>query len=206
MIHNLLADKRVILASNSPRRIDLLKMLNITFVSIPADIEELQLDISPQEFVMFYAQRKVEKISVLHKSSLIIGADTIVVVRNSILGKPADYNQARDYLKLLSNNHHFVYTGIAIYYKGSIITDFEKTKVFFQALSEKEIEEYIQTNEPMDKAGAYGIQGFGSQFIKRIEGCYFNVMGFPIPLFCKMLKTMFKVYSNHFPKGSVSEI
>ncbi|RLC48448.1 MAG: septum formation protein Maf [Candidatus Cloacimonadota bacterium] len=188
MIHNLLANKNVILASNSPRRIELLKMLGIDFVSIPANIEEAHIDLSPKKFVVFYAQKKVEEISGLHKNALIIGADTIVVIKNKILGKPVNKNQARDYLKLLSNNSHFVYTGIGLYYQGKIITDFEKTRVIFQVLSDKDIEEYIKTNEPMDKAGAYGIQGFGSQFIKRIEGCYFNVMGFPIALFYRMLK------------------
>ncbi len=107
--------------------------------------------------------------------------------------KPQNTKEAEKSLKLLSDNKHTVVTAVSIHYKNNIHSKIARTKVFFHKLSQREIKEYIATNEPMDKAGAYGIQGYGSQFIKKIEGCYFNVMGLPVPLFYEMCKDILLV-------------
>ena len=127
----------------------------------------------------------------MDSDSLIIGADTIVVLDGIVLGKPSDARQAREYLALLSGKTHAVYTGLCLCRSKRCVTDYERSMVEFAPLSEAEIQAYVETGEPMDKAGAYGIQGFGSQFIRRINGCYFNVMGFPIHLFYRMLKDIY---------------
>ena len=121
---------------------------------------------------------------------IIIGADTIVYKDKKILEKPIDKFQAAEFLTNLSGDYHYVYTGLTINYQNKYITEYTKSKVEFYDLTASEIEEYINTKEPMDKAGAYGVQGLGSQFIKKISGCYFNVMGFPVSLFYQVLKDM----------------
>ncbi|HPT72985.1 MAG TPA: Maf family protein, partial [Candidatus Cloacimonadota bacterium] len=122
---------------------------------------------------------------------LIVGADTIVYMDHKILGKPRDVFQAADYLSMLAGNRHDVYTGICVAHKHRYYTAYEKTSVEFKPMTLFEIEEYIKTNEPMDKAGAYGIQGYGGQFIRKVNGCYFNVMGFPVSCFHELLKKIF---------------
>ena len=189
MIHNLLKDKQVILASASPRRKEIFKLIGVKALQIPAHIEEDNIFNNPIKLVKFHAENKAKEIrKKVDNDYLIVAADTIVYLNNKVLFKPRNIHQATDFLTLLSGTNHYVYTGIAIAYKNNLILDYEKTRVEFNPLSAREIEEYIKTKEPMDKAGAYGIQGYGSQFIKRISGCYFNVMGFPITLFYNMLK------------------
>ena len=156
---------------------------------MPAHIPEEQVFSNPIKLVKFHARNKAAAIKKhFENDHLIVAADTIVYLENEVLEKPLDKMQATEYLSRLSGNSHYVYTGIAIAYKNQIIADYQKTRVTFNHLSAQEIEAYIKTKEPMDKAGAYGIQGFGSQFIVRISGCYFNVMGFPVPLFYRMLE------------------
>ncbi|MEA2103447.1 MAG: nucleoside triphosphate pyrophosphatase [Candidatus Cloacimonadota bacterium] len=191
MLHNLLKNTDIILASRSPRRKILLEQVGLDFRQIPSAIEETEKDISSEEFVIHYSREKAKKIHRSFPNSLIIGADTVVLIDGKRLGKPADKIEAKYYLQQLSANSHTVLTGITVLYQEKIISEIAKTKVFFHAISEMDLQEYVETEEPMDKAGAYGIQGFGSQFIKKIEGCYFNVMGFPIPLFyeiCREIK------------------
>jgi len=166
----------------------LLKHVGLSFKQIPSHIEEHPNEKLPNDFVLHYAQQKAEKILKNYPDSLIIGADTIVVLNNKIIGKPKHEKDAFTILQMLSAQCHEVVTGVALYHKDTVITDFAVTKVYFYPISDDDIREYIKTGEPMDKAGAYGIQGYGSQFIKKIEGCYFNVMGFPIPLFYEMCK------------------
>ncbi len=193
MIHTLLKGKKVILASASPRRKELFKLVGIKAIQMPAHIDESINFKTPRKLVISHAVQKAETIEKkVDRDCLIIAADTIVYLHKQIYGKPENTDQMRDFLIKLAGNFHDVYTGIAVAYKNRIISDFEKTRVEFNSLTLSEIEEYIKTGEPSDKAGAYGIQGYGSQFIKKISGCYFNVMGFPISLFYKMLKEIFR--------------
>jgi len=164
----------------------LLKQVGLHFRQIPSLIEEHLNGMQPEEFVLHYAQKKAEEIQKKYHESLIIGADTIVILHNDIIGKPKDEDDAFHILKKLSGQCHEVFTGVSILHNETHISKIAKTKVFFKRISDEDIREYVSTGEPMDKAGAYGIQGFGSQFIDKIEGCYFNVMGFPIPLFYDM--------------------
>ncbi len=189
MIHTFLKGKKVVLASESPRRKKIFNMIGIHALQMPAHLEEPIEDIPPHKYVMKYARKKAE--CVYHNvdsDCVVVGADTIVYMDHKIFGKPVDIYQATDYLSLLSGNRHDVYTGICIAYKNQYYIDYEKTSVEFKVLSINEIEEYVKTNEPMDKAGAYGIQGYGSQFITKVSGCYFNVMGFPVSCFHELLK------------------
>ena len=172
---------RIILASKSPRRKQLLSLLNINFEAIPAEIDE---EINPNNDLV----KEIEKLSYQkanhiykdHQDALIIGADTIVKINNQILGKPKNFEQAKQMLQLLSNNTHEVVTGVTIINDKTIETFSKTAKVTFYPLTEKEIEEYIKTNEPMDKAGAYAIQGLGAKFVKSIDGDFYTIMGLPI--------------------------
>ena len=193
MIHNLLNDKKVVLASSSPRRLELFKMIGLQPLVIPAKVEETINGEKPYIQVMHNAKNKASTIAALIDSeTVVVGADTIVVLENKILGKPENVMQAKEFLTLLSGKTHKVYTGVCICWKTLQATNYERSLVEFSPLTETDIDAYIATGEPMDKAGAYGIQGFGSQFIKRITGCYYNVMGFPINLFYRMLSSIFE--------------
>ncbi len=186
MLHNLLKNENIILASRSPRRAFLLEQVDLQFEQIPSHIEENLNGMHPDDFVLYYSKKKAEEIQKSHPNSLIIGADTIVVLDNKIIGKPQNDEDAFQILKKLSGKCHEVFTGVSIILNNTHISDIAKTKVYFKPISDEDIKEYISTGEPADKAGAYGIQGYGSQLIDKIEGCYFNVMGFPIPLFYEM--------------------
>lgn len=189
MIHEILKDKKVILASASPRRKEIFDLIKVSVLQVPAQIEENQVFSNPIKLVKYHAKNKAAAVKKhFENDHLIVAADTIVFQNEEILEKPRNEMQAAQYLSRLSGCHHFVYTGVAIAYKNQLVTDYAKTKVTFIRLTAQEIEEYIKTKEPMDKAGAYGIQGYGSQFVAKISGCYFNVMGFPVSLFYKMLK------------------
>jgi septum formation protein len=190
MLHNLLRNEDIILASKSPRRTFLLRQIGLKFRQIASNIIEVENGMSPEDFVIHYSMKKADKVFKTHPNSFVIGVDTIVIIDNKILGKPKNRKEAKKFLQMLSGNCHIVLSGISICTKKNKISDIEITKVYFNKISEPDIKEYLNTNEPMDKAGAYGIQGFGSQFIKKIDGCYFNVMGFPIPLFYKMCNSI----------------
>jgi len=191
MIHNLLDGKMLILASASPRRKIIFEMIGLNALIVPASISEKHIYNNPIKLVKYHASEKTEAVSSsFDQNCLIVGADTIVFQNGRILGKPQDKLNAAQYLSDLSGRTHYVYTGVAISYKQRLIIDYSRSKVEFKQLSAREIEEYIKTGEPLDKAGAYGIQGYGSQFIKRISGCYYNVMGFPVFLFYDMLKRL----------------
>lgn len=180
---------KVILASKSPRRIELLSLLGIDFETIPADIDETidsNNDLTKEIEKLSY--KKANHIYQNNKDSLVIGADTIVRIGGQVLGKPKTHEQAKQMLKLLSNNTHEVITGVTIINKDNIDTFSKNAKVTFAPLTDKEIEEYIQTNEPMDKAGAYAIQGIGAKFVKSIDGDYYTIMGLPIAELYQRLK------------------
>ncbi len=189
MIHNLLKDIQVVLASASPRRKEIFNLIGLKAVQLPADVKEEMLPVSPVTLVKLHSRLKAECVQKqVDPNCLVVAADTIVYHNKVILGKPADKLQAAQYLTLLSDDFHFVYTGITLSYKNNLYFKHTRSRVEFKKLSSCDIENYIKTAEPLDKAGAYGIQGYGSQFIKKISGCYFNVMGFPVSLFHDMLK------------------
>lgn len=171
----------LILASGSPRRRELLGIAGLEFEVIVADIEEkIPEGATPQEAVMSLAMQKAEAVAVQYPESTVIGADTVVVCDGKILGKPKDESDAFDMLKSLSGRIHTVCTGAAII-RGSETKNFcEVTEVEFHELTDDEIRAYVKTGEPMDKAGAYGIQGKGCVLVKRINGDYFNVVGLPV--------------------------
>ncbi len=179
----------IILASNSPRRKELLTLASIPYTVIPADCDEsLSEGIAPNEAVTQLALRKAENVFKNNQSSMIIAADTVVALGNTILGKPADEDDAFRMLTLLSGKTHSVYTGVCIMTKEKTDVFFSKTQVNFYDLTEKEISDYIKTKEPFDKAGSYGIQGKGSLLVKGINGDYFNVVGLPIAEVVQHLK------------------
>ncbi|HPR17210.1 MAG TPA: nucleoside triphosphate pyrophosphatase [Candidatus Cloacimonadota bacterium] len=189
MIHNLLQGKKIILASASPRRKEIFKLVGIKALQFPSGVAEEKVSDNPIKLVKYHASHKAATVKKHFETDcLIVAADTIVYQNDEVLEKPLTKLQAAEFLSRLSDNVHFVYTGVSIAYKNQLFTDYEKTKVTFHPLSARDIEEYIKTGEPMDKAGAYGVQGYGSQFIKQISGCYFNVMGFPVALFYRMLE------------------
>jgi septum formation protein len=191
MIHTILKNKKVVLASASPRRKQIFDFFGVKALQYPANIDEPLLELPPYKLVQELALMKASHVaSRVDSGCLIIGADTIVYHEKEVLNKPQSMEEAIDFLTRLSGDTHIVYTGIAVKYGAHQLTRYAKSNVQFKTLDIVEIEEYIKTGEPMDKAGAYGIQGFGSQFIEKISGCYFNVMGFPISTFYDMLKEM----------------
>ena len=170
----------VILASASPRRKELLGYIVPRFEIIPADVDEtLPKEIPAEKSAEFLAVKKAEHISAQYPESIVIGSDTVVIVDGEILGKPADEADAYRMLKKLSGKTHMVVTGVCISQGEKKKSFSEATQVEFYPLSEEEIRDYIATGDPMDKAGAYGIQGEGCVLIKGIEGDFFTVMGLP---------------------------
>jgi septum formation protein len=176
--------RHIILASASPRRKEILQLADLSFNIMPSDAEEITTKTEPQEVVMELASIKAKDIyERSDKQSMVVGADTVVAYKGQILGKPSDEEDARRMLSMLSGQTHEVYTGVCVIEDGQIKTFYEETKVTFYEISEDEIDRYIGTGEPMDKAGSYGIQGKAAVFIKGIEGDYYNVVGFPIARF-----------------------
>lgn len=171
----------LILASQSPRRHELLKSAGYDFEIVPAKSEEhIPENTPPEQAVMALARQKALEISTLHPDATVIGADTIVVIDNVILGKPSDKSEAFDMLRTLSGRTHTVFTGVCVIMGNSEETFAESTEVEFYELSDEEITAYIETGEPFDKAGAYGIQEKGALLVKGIVGDFYNVMGLPI--------------------------
>lgn len=180
---------KLILASHSPRRKELLQKLQIPFDSISSNVDEQLADnLSPEDAVIELATRKASIIAEQYKEAIVIGADTIVVHNGTILGKPKDRTMAKETLESLSGNEHSVFTGVTVIYQGKHQSFYEKTDVTFWELTSKEIEQYLDSDEPYDKAGAYGIQGLGSLFVKMINGDYYNVVGLPISRLNRFLK------------------
>lgn len=178
----------VILASGSPRRKQLLEEMGLNFRVAPTDADEtLPEGAAPSQAAEELARRKAAMAQRLAPDALIIAADTLVAVGGHILGKPVDEQDAVKMLGLLSGCHHEVVTGICVAWQGRLCSACEKTMVRFDELSGMDIMEYVSTGEPLDKAGAYGIQGKAGVFITGIEGCYFNVMGLPKAALKKLL-------------------
>lgn len=176
---------RIVLASASPRRKELLEQLNMKFDIVVSNVEEVITMTEPAGVSKELACQKAEEVTKLATDAdIVIGADTIVVYQDEIMGKPKDEEDAFHMLNQLQGNSHFVYTGVSVWVRKNQLWEhfefFESTKVTFYPMSEKEVEYYVKTKEPMDKAGAYGIQGVGAAYIKEIQGDYNNVVGLPI--------------------------
>ena len=178
----------LILASASPRRAELLRNAGIAFTVVPAHLAE---EPSPDETPLDYAQRlardKARAVFALYPEQAVLGADTVVVIDEHLLEKPGSPEDAARMLRLLSARTHQVITGVCVMAPGFQRTEAEVTQVTFSRITDAEIAAYIRTGEPMDKAGAYGIQGVASRWVERIQGCYFNVVGLPVALVYRML-------------------
>jgi len=186
-------ESRIVLASASPRRADLLTAIGVGFELAPSNIlERPHPDEAPADYIMRLARAKVIEVARRRDTGLVIGADTIVVLDGRLMGKPEDDSDAERMLKMLSGKWHAVMTGVSLYDVSTKreVADYDKTLVKFAALTEKEIDWYVKTGEPMDKAGAYAIQGRGAMFIDEIAGNYHNVVGLPIPLVYRLAKRL----------------
>ena len=175
--------RQLILASQSPRRKQLLKQLGVKFaVAENTFVETKHKNGSPQEHVIENALGKALSVAARYKNALIIGADTVVVYKRKVLGKPKDNKEAVSFLRMLQGNTHAVYTGLALIdtKKNKILTGYVKTLVTVRTLTEQELKAYLAQINPLDKAGAYAIQGPGSIVVEKIDGCFYNVVGFPI--------------------------
>lgn len=173
---------RIILASGSPRRTEILSQIGVRYEVIPSDYEEKEQNINPYELAMLFAENKAKSVAGnLKGCALVIGADT-VVYKDEIMGKPKSKADAVEMLRKLSGSTHCVITGISVIQvpEMKIITDYDETLVRFKNISEDEIEAYVNSGEVWDKAGSYAIQGLGSLLVQGIEGCYFNVVGLPV--------------------------
>ncbi len=181
----------IILASSSPRRQELLRQLGIPFRIQVASVDEtVEGDMPPGQLVETLSLRKARAVSGGLESGLVIGSDTVVTMGDKILGKPVNKEDALEMLESLRGRRHQVFTGLAVIdsVTGKYATVHECTEVYFRDASRQELEAYISTGEPFDKAGAYGIQGMGAVFVSRIEGCYFNVMGLPVAKLVQVLQ------------------
>ena len=179
----------IILASAYPRRSELMTLAGFRFDVICADIDEIVPEKAlPQEVVMSLALQKAQAVAKDHRKSAVVGSDTVVALDGKILGKPRSEKEAAEMLRSLSGRIHKVFTGVAIVCGEKVTSFFEETEVEFYPLTDQEILDYVATGEPMDKAGAYGIQGRGAVLVKRINGDYFNVMGLPISKVYRELK------------------
>ena len=183
---------KLILASASPRRRELLTQVGVSFVIEVSDVEEVLDDtLSPELQVQSLALQKAQAVAAQHKDGLVLGADTVVVDAGSLLGKPQNTEEAAEMLRSLSGKWHQVMTAVALVDANDTKhewTSVEITNVKFRDLTEDDIAAYVATGESMDKAGAYGIQGYGALLVERIEGCYNNVVGLPLQLVAKGLR------------------
>ena len=178
----------IILASSSPRRRELLSMIGLNYVIETSGEEEVQPHgLPPAEFVKTLALQKAQPVADLHPGDCVIGADTIVYLEGDILGKPHTPDVAKAYLSRMQGKKHVVFTGVAVLKNGHADVRHCETTVTFAPMTPREIDAYVATGEPLDKAGAYGVQGPGGIFVERVEGNYFNVIGLPLPMLYKML-------------------
>ena len=193
-ILNNLKNHEVILASHSPRRAQLLKQIGIHFKQVSYEWNEIskQSDESLNDYVLQTARHKVMFAAKHFSNGIIICADTIVSIEQNVMGKPQNKNEAIRFLSLLSGHTHQVYTGIALLLLplNKIVMDVGVTEVTFRSLLQSEIEDYIDNGYVYDKAGGYAIQDAGALFVEKIEGCYYNVMGFPLTKFYNLIKEL----------------
>ncbi len=182
---------RLILASQSPRRAELMRMLNLAFDVLPADIDERYLKHeAPPAHAQRLAREKALVIAEQHPEAVVVGSDTVVVIDRTVLGKPKDADEAVAMLMRLQGRIHRVATGIAVAERDECLAETEIVRVKFRAFDETTAREYVGTGEPMDKAGAYGIQGFGASLIEWVHGDYFAVMGLPVQRMIRMFEQL----------------
>jgi septum formation protein len=180
----------LVLASRSPRRREILRQAGIPFVVRPMEVDETPLPGEPaRRYVKRIARAKADA-AVAGPGEIVLAADTTVVVQRQILAKPLDAADARRMLQLLSGQRHQVLTAICMRSASRVVEDCAATSVWFAPLSPREIDAYVSSGEPMDKAGGYAIQGLASKFVQRIEGCYFNVMGLPVAMVYRHLREL----------------
>ncbi|MEH7082384.1 Maf family protein [Neobacillus drentensis] len=181
--------QNLILASSSPRRKELLETLRLTFAISSSEVDEsFDPALAPKDVVMELADRKAQTVFKENQDAFVIGSDTIVVANNQILGKPADEAEAFTMLKSLSGRQHEVFTGVSIVSPTGTTKFYERTEVWFWELTDDSIRAYVKSGEPLDKAGAYGIQQLGSMLVKKIKGDYFAVVGLPVSRLVRELK------------------
>jgi len=176
-------ERKIILASASPRRKEILGKTGLKFSVDAGDYkEDMDLALKPRQLARFLSSEKARAVAVKYASALVIAADTFIVFQGSLLGKPHTREEARRMLSLLNGRQHSVLTGFTVIdtLTGKKLSRSVETKVFFKKMTGQEIESYVKTGEPLDKAGAYAIQGLGAVLVKKIEGDYFNVMGLPL--------------------------
>lgn len=179
----------IILASASPRRTELLSLIHIDHKVIPSTIKEnIDYSMTPESIVKSLAEQKASDVADRYPNDVVIGADTIVVINNEILGKPKNYEEAFKMLSMLSGNTHKVITGVCIIHNKKKIIFSCTSNVEFSQMSTEEIKEYISEENVYDKAGSYAIQGIGAKYIKKIDGDYYNIMGLPLNLLYQTLK------------------
>lgn len=172
---------KYILASQSPRREELLRLLDISYRIIPSHIDEIIQDgLSFEDVVMDIAKQKAQHVAKDHPENTVLGFDTLVILNGEALGKPVDEADAYNMLEALQGTTHTVLTGCAIVHDNDVTTLYDQADVTFYPMTPIEIEEYLATGEPFDKAGAYGIQGYGAKYIKKVDGDYYSVMGVPL--------------------------
>lgn len=175
-------ESKIILASASPRRKELMEQIGLSFTVEPSDAEENIGLTDPKELVAELSKLKADDVWKKHPENCIVAADTVVSINGKVLGKPKDRDDGKKMLEMLSGNKHTVYTGVTVMDKNGAVTKVAATDVYFKKLSQNDIEKYLDTNEYADKAGAYGIQGHAARFAEKICGCYFNVVGLPLSL------------------------
>ena len=179
----------LILASGSPRRRELLALAGYSFTVEPADIDETRNPgEAPREYVQRLAMEKARTVHVRRPEATVLGADTTVVLDGEVLNKPRDVNDARRMLLALSDNVHEVHTGLAVFAGSHLRLRVETTRVYFAPIQPEELEVYLASGDPLDKAGAYGIQGYASRWMPRTEGDYFNVVGLPVAATVRLLR------------------
>ena len=183
----------IILASASPRRAAILRQIGLRFTQKVSNIRETGSGaLAPADLTQRLACRKAREIVKTHKKAVVIGCDTMVIYKGKIFGKPKDKEQALAMLTKLNGRYHEVCSGVAVKLPGrNIAAASEITKVYFHTMSRRELQWYVNTGESMDKAGAYGIQGKGAMLVKKIEGCYYNVVGFPLNKFLNIMDSLY---------------
>ncbi|HWO00210.1 MAG TPA: Maf family protein [Blastocatellia bacterium] len=187
------SERKIILASSSPRRADLLAAIGVKFDIVPSNVEERpHPDEPPGDYITRLARAKVVAVARDQASGLVIGADTVVVLDGVLMEKPASVEEARRMLRQLSGQWHAVLTGVALFDAATHreVADYEKTLVRFARLTDSEIDWYVDSGEPIDKAGAYGVQGLAAMFVEEIAGNYSNVVGLPIPLVYRLARRL----------------
>ncbi len=177
----------IILASGSPRRRDLLNLIHLPFEVVISGADERVSAQAPSELVQLLSQRKAAAVAAEHPDRVVVAADTIVYLDGEVLGKPQDAADAARMLRRLSGRAHIVYTGYTVQQGSRVVTDLAATTVHFRPLDDAEIDRYVASGEPMDKAGAYAVQGGGARFVTGIEGDFYNVIGLPL---CQLVLTL----------------